>query len=170
MEQGKEHSSSRAPGADGDRTADAIRRDIERRRESIARTVDQTARKIHESLSWREQVRERPYGALALAAGTGVMLAGLLRSRGTVAERAEAALASSVEEIGRSLRGVLSGVAPPRYGLARAVGAALTAAAAQSAASAVWQRVVQGAPARGTTKIPSPASRPRAIIEKRRHA
>jgi hypothetical protein len=160
---------SREPRADGDRSADAIRRDIERRRESIARTVDQASRKIRESLSWREQVRQRPYGAVALAAATGFVLATLLRSRTSVGERAEAALASGVREIGHSLRDALGRVGERRHGLAGALGTALTAVATQSAASAAWQRFAREAP-RPNTEIPTPASPPRAIIKERRYA
>ena len=125
-----------AAEGDDDRDAETIRRDIERRRESIARTVDQAGRKIHESLSWREQLREHPYGTLAAAAGAGFALARVLRPRGTATERLAATVASNVEEI-------LRGIARPRHGLASGLGAVLMTVATQWAVGALRARALR---------------------------
>jgi Flp pilus assembly protein TadB len=108
------------------RSTDDIKRDIERRRASIARTVDQAGQKLHQSVDWREQMREHPYGALALAALAGLAVAGLARRQTTRAEQ---------------LAMLLTGTALPRPGLGRGLRAAVTAFATQSAMNAVRRRI-----------------------------
>ncbi|HET9062705.1 MAG TPA: DUF3618 domain-containing protein [Candidatus Binatia bacterium] len=132
--------STNVSAGDGDdvRDSETIRRDIERRRESIARTVDQAGQKIHDSLSWREQLREHPYGTLAAVAGAGFVLARVLRARGTATERLAATVADDVKEI-------LTGVARPRHGLASGLGAVLTTVATQWALDAFRARALRPA-------------------------
>jgi len=91
---------STEPAGDDARSTETLRRDIERRRESIAKTVDQAGQRLQQSLSWREHVRERPYGALAVVAIAGFELARLFGSRGTAGERLVAGLARHLDEIG----------------------------------------------------------------------
>jgi hypothetical protein len=110
MEETQEH--------DGGRTTEEIKRDIERRRASIARTVDRAGQKLHHMRDWREQLREHPYGALALAAFAGFTLAGMSSRRPR----------SSVEHLAM----LLTGAALPRPGLAGGLRAAATALATQS--------------------------------------
>jgi len=110
--------SARSHDGGGDRSIEEIRRDIERRRDSITRTVDQVGQKVQETLSWREQVGDHPYAALSLAAGAGFLLALAIRRRRTPSERLVEALADNVEEIGESLRDAIRGAgSPSRSGL-----------------------------------------------------
>jgi hypothetical protein len=132
-----------APTGDDPRSTADIRRDIERRRESIAKTVDEAGQRIHQSLSWREQVREHPYGALAIAAGAGAVIAGFFRVRGATGARLTAHLTDDLGRIARSLRQAHDGP-PPQHGLVRALGTALTAIATQTLVGVVHQRVTQG--------------------------
>ena len=110
----------------GERSTDEIKRDIERRRASIARTVDQAGQKLHQMRDWREQMREHPYGALALAAFAGFTLAGMSRRR-----------LSSAQQLAM----LLSGTALPRPGLAGGLRAAVTALATQSMMGALRRRM-----------------------------
>ena len=130
MGNGNALTQTHAPEAEETRSTDAIRRDIERRREAIAKTVDQAGQRLQQSLSWREHVREHPFGSLALAALAGMTLEGLLRRRPTVSEQLAADLTRSFM--------------PARtHGLARTVGAALAAIATQAATRVLRERVVQ---------------------------
>jgi hypothetical protein len=133
------------PNADDLRSTDDIRRDIERRRESIAKTVDEAGQRIHQSLSWREQVREHPYGALAMAAGAGAVFAGFFRFRGAAhGSRLTTGLTDDLGRIARSLQQAQARYnSPAQHGLARALGTALTAIATQTLVSVVRQRVTQ---------------------------
>lgn len=117
---------------DHDRSTDEILRDIERRREAIARTVDQAGRKVEESLDWREQVRDHPYGALALVSGTAFVATQLLRHGKTPTERLTATLSDSLEEIGGSLRRSIDTIGRSHTGIARTVATTLAAIAVRS--------------------------------------
>jgi hypothetical protein len=123
------------------RSAEAIRRDIERRRESIARTVDQAGQKLHHTFDWRAQVLERPYTAVAVVAGAGWLLTRLLRPGPTASHRLADGLTVSIQEIARSLQQSFGGPPRPRHALRRAVGTALTAIVTQSVAGTVRDHV-----------------------------
>ena len=110
----------------GERSTEEIKRDIERRRASIARTVDQAGQKLHQMRDWREQLREHPYGALALAAFAGFTLAGMSSRRLSPAQQVAM---------------LLTGTALPRPGLAGGLRAAVTALATQSLVGALRRRM-----------------------------
>ena len=128
MEQHSTTDSDRPQEHHEERSTDEIKRDIERRRASIARTVDQAGQKLHQSMDWREQMREHPYGALALAALAGLALSSMARREATPAEQ---------------LAMLLTGTAMPRPSLGRGLRAAVTAVATQSAMNAVRSRIAR---------------------------
>ena len=77
-----------APGAPGvpgrQRSAEEIRRDIERRREDLGRSVDALRGRVGELTDWRRQIREHRRELLIGAAVTGFMVGGavaLMRRR-----------------------------------------------------------------------------------------
>ena len=109
-----------------ERSTEEIKRDIERRRASIARTVDQAGQKLHQMRDWREQLREHPYGALALAAAAGFAIGGMSSRRLTSAEQ---------------LAMLLTGATFPRPGLMGSLRAGVMALATQSLMGAVRRRV-----------------------------
>lgn len=111
---------------EGERSTEEIRRDIERRRASIARTVDQAGQKLHHMRDWREQMRERPYGALALAAFAGFALVRMVPRRPSPAQE---------------LAMLLTGAALPRAGMASRMRSAATALATQSLIGALRRRM-----------------------------
>lgn len=82
-----------------ERSVDEIRQDIAARRETITETVDKLSEQVQRKLDWREYVADHPFAALGLAAGTGVVLAGLFKPRSSPAERIMCALSDSVEDI-----------------------------------------------------------------------
>jgi ElaB/YqjD/DUF883 family membrane-anchored ribosome-binding protein len=129
--------SSRGDDARGERSIDEIRRDIERRRDSITRTVDQMGRKVHDTFSWREQVADHPYVALGVAAGAGFLLAKLLLRRRSSPERL-------AEELGSTLRHSIHGASAPRQsgiigGLAGIATAAESRAALELVRGRMWR-------------------------------
>ena len=127
MEQYSTPQTGQTPEHGDERSTGEIRRDIERRRASIARTVDQAGQKLHQSMDWREQMREHPYGALAVAALAGWLLSGTSSRRPT--------------SPGEQLAMLLTGAVLPRPGLAGGLRAAATALATQAAVSAFRRRV-----------------------------
>ncbi len=82
-----------------ERTSDEIRQDIAARRESITETVDKLSERVHRTLDWRVYVTEHPLVATGLAAGIGVLAAGIFRPRATPGERILAALSETVEDV-----------------------------------------------------------------------
>lgn len=63
------------------RNADEIRMDIVAERQVIAETVDQLGVRIQEKLEWRSYVNRSPYVALGIAAGVGLVAAGLFKKQ-----------------------------------------------------------------------------------------
>ena len=126
MEQYTTSETEKTQEHNGERSTEEIKRDIERRRASIARTVDQAGQKLHQMKDWREQFREHPYGALALAAFAGFTLAGISPRRPSSAEQ---------------LAMLLTGTALPRPGLAGGLRAVVTALATQSLMGAFRRRL-----------------------------
>lgn len=90
-----------------ERSVDEIRQDIAARRETITETVDKLSEQVQRKLNWREYVADYPFAALGIAAGTGIILSGLLKSRTTPAERIMSALSDSVEDISGRVRSQL---------------------------------------------------------------
>ncbi len=90
-----------------ERSVDEIRQDIAARRETITETVDKLSEQVQRKLNWREYIADYPFAALGIAAGTGIILSGLLKSRSTPAERIMSALSDSVEDISGRVRSQL---------------------------------------------------------------
>ena len=90
-----------------ERSVDEIRHDIAARRENITETVDKLSEQVQRKLDWREYVVDHPFAALGLAAGAGMVVAGIFKQRATPAERIMCALSDSVEEITGRVRNQL---------------------------------------------------------------
>ena len=90
-----------------ERSVDEIRQDIAARRETITETVDKISEQVQRKLNWREYVADYPLAALGLAAGTGLLLAGIFKARTSPAERIMSALSDSVEDITGRVRNQL---------------------------------------------------------------
>lgn len=90
-----------------ERSVDEIRQDIAARRETITETVDKLSEQVQRKLDWREYVANHPFAALGIAAGTGILVAGLFKQRSTPAERIMCALSDSVEDLTGRLRNQL---------------------------------------------------------------
>lgn len=87
-----------------ERSVGEIRQDIAARRETITETVDKLSEQVQRRLNWREYVADHPVVALGIAAGTGMLVAGIFRQRSTPAERIMCALSDSVEDLTGRLR------------------------------------------------------------------
>jgi len=57
-----------------DRSIDDIKQDIERTRQNISGTVDTLGAKLHDQLDWREYVRRRPFVAVGVGLGAGLII------------------------------------------------------------------------------------------------
>jgi len=101
---------SRAEEKPVERTAEAIRQDIAARRESITEAVDRLGERIQGSLDWRQQVGNHPFAAIAIAAGTGLLLSSLFRPRPSPTERIMDAVSEVVEDITGQARSRIAGV------------------------------------------------------------
>ena len=147
MNEGAERSFISDPGNGEDRSTDEIMHDIERRRESIARTVDQAGQKVQESLNWKEQVRAHPYGALALATCAVFATVRLLRHGTTPVERLTATLSDNVDGVGTSLRRSIDALgrtqSRPIAPIVRTLATTLAAIAARSLVQTVRRAVVE---------------------------
>ena len=109
-----------------ERSVDEIRHDIAARRENITETVDRLSEQVQRKLDWREYVADHPFVALGLAAGAGVVVAGIFKQRTTPAERIMCALSDSVEEITGRVRNQLDLLPGKRPGAGNAVMVAAT--------------------------------------------
>jgi hypothetical protein len=144
----------RLPDAALDRSPDEILRDIERRRESIARTVEQAGQRVEESLDWREKVRAHPYGSVALVAGTAFLAARLLRRGETPVDRLTTTLSDNVEQVGNSLRRSIDTLGRPRAGIGRTLATTLAAIAMRSIVHSLRKAVVENQNAEPTEGEP----------------
>jgi ElaB/YqjD/DUF883 family membrane-anchored ribosome-binding protein len=74
---------SRPNGADTvvDRSIEEIRQDIERTRQNISGTVDTLGAKLHEQLDWREYVRRKPFVAVGVGVGAGLLISRMIVSK-----------------------------------------------------------------------------------------
>src|SRR5205085_3047943 len=88
----------REAGATPERSAEAIRKDIADKRDSISETVDKLGERIQETLDWREYIGKYPWLALGLAAGAGFLIAGLFKREPTPRERIMDAVAEITED------------------------------------------------------------------------
>lgn len=90
-----------------DRDARSIRKDIAARRESISETVDRLGERIQETLDWREYVSEHPLVAVGVAAGLGLIVAGIFKRKPTPRERIMDAVAETFEDMIDRVRGTV---------------------------------------------------------------
>ena len=90
-----------------ERSVGEIRQDIAARRENITETVDKLSEQVQRKLDWREYVADHPFAALGLAAGAGMVVAGIFTKRATPAERIMCALSDSVEDLTGRVRNQL---------------------------------------------------------------
>jgi hypothetical protein len=116
-------------------------------------------RRVHDTFSWREQVAERPYVALGVAAGAGFLLAMLLRRR-------RSSPARLAEELGSTLRHSIHGASAPRQsGIIGGLAGIATAAASRAALEFVRGRMWRDADGRAVhedteAEFPSRPRRP----------
>jgi len=64
-----------------DRSIDDIRQDIERTRQNISGTVDSLGAKLQGQLDWREYVRRKPFVAIGVGVGAGLVVSRMLIPR-----------------------------------------------------------------------------------------
>jgi hypothetical protein len=88
-----------------ERSPDQILRDIAVKREAISKTVERLGDRIDEMLDWRIQAARHPYVALAVAAGVGFWISGLLKPRSTPARRALDMVSQTLGDVAEGLRG-----------------------------------------------------------------
>jgi hypothetical protein len=132
-------------GGEG-RSTDEILQDIELRRESIARTVDQVGQKVQDQLNLREQVRAHPIGALALAAGTAFLVSRFVGPR-TPLDRFTTRLSRNVDGVGTSLRRSIDTFGgTTRTPFRNTLIATLTAIAARALVQSFYNTVVASTP------------------------
>jgi len=80
-----------------------ILNDIATRRESISDAVDRLEKRIHGAFDWKGYIGRRPYAAVGLAFGTGLVLSGFFKRKRSPMERVVDALADRVEALGEDL-------------------------------------------------------------------
>jgi ElaB/YqjD/DUF883 family membrane-anchored ribosome-binding protein len=115
------------------RSAEAIRHDIAAKRESISDTVDKLGERISETFDWREYVAEYPAIALGLAAGTGLLIAGIFRRKPTPQERILEAVAELTEDMKDRVGDAMAGIVQKRLVSSRTLRAAVTTMATKAA-------------------------------------
>jgi len=88
-----------------DRSIDDIRQDIERTRQNISGTVDSLGAKLQGQLDWREYVRRKPFLAIGVGVGTGLVVSRMLIPRpkptSTISDLVANTLAKTVRLVAR---------------------------------------------------------------------
>jgi hypothetical protein len=88
-----------------DRSIDDIRQDIERTRQNISGTVDSLGAKLHDQLDWREYIRRKPFVALGIGLGAGLVISRVIvpkpRPSFTLSDFIAGTLAKTVRQITR---------------------------------------------------------------------
>ena len=138
-----------------ERSAMAIRREIEANREGISETIDKLGERINQTLDWHQYVAEYPAIALGLAAGAGFLLAAAFKRHPTPQERILDAVADLTEDMTDRIGGVVSGMIQRRL---LSGGTLKTAAAALAAKAAVefFKNQIHGATAGGESRPGQP--------------
>ena len=90
-----------------DRSAEAIRKDIAARRDSIAETVDELSDRVQAALDWRTYVAEHPFVAVGVTAGLACTVTALIKRRQSPQDRIAEALAEGVEDLAGRFRDAL---------------------------------------------------------------
>ncbi len=142
------------------RTSDEIRQDIAARRESITEAVDKLSERVNRTLDWRAYVTEYPLVATGLAAGIGVLAAGIFRPRATPRERILAALSETVEDVTGRFREQLEQLPSQQVSSRQSMQAMAAALVVKAVARYVSNRIV-GTPDtnRDSTRLSTPAPR-----------
>jgi ElaB/YqjD/DUF883 family membrane-anchored ribosome-binding protein len=116
-----------------DRSAEAIRRDIAARRDSISDTVEELNDRVQAALDWRAYIAEHPFIAVGVTAGLTCTVAAFIKRRSSPRDRIMDALADSVDDLAGRFRdglGVLPLVKRARIGhLLWSLGSTIAAAA-----------------------------------------
>ncbi len=97
-------------------TTDQTRREIERTRENMTRTINQLEAEVRHTLDWKARVRTRPWMYVGIALATGFVLAGgpwratshsfraIRRARQTPLQRLQETAAHRLDEFGNAIR------------------------------------------------------------------
>ena len=125
-----------------ERTCDEIRQDIAARRESITETVDKLSERVNRTLDWRVYVTEHPLVATGLAAGVGVLVAGIFKPRPTPGERILAAFSETVEAVTGRLREQLEQLPAKPISSRQSVQAVAAALVAKAVTSYLSKRIL----------------------------
>ena len=144
---------SQSQAASPERSAADIRHDIAARRDSITETVDRLSDRVQETFDWRTYVADYPPVAIGVAAGVGVLVAGLFKPRPSPGERMMDAFADGIEDLSDRFRHQLDGAGLRRRrsgGLSRTVRAAATGALTKAATSYLHYRLAESAMLRQT--------------------
>lgn len=148
-----------------ERTSDEIRQDIAARRESITETVDKLSERVNRTLDWRVYVTEHPLVATGLAAGIGVLAAGIFRPRPTPGERILAALSETVEDVTGRFREQLEQLPSQQVSSRQSMQAVAAALVAKAVASYVSNRMVGTTDTnRDSTQFSTPTPREESTI------
>ena len=148
-----------------ERTSDEIRQDIAARRESITETVDKLSERVNRTLDWRVYVTEHPLVATGLAAGIGVLAAGIFRPRLTPSERILAALSETVEDVTGRFREQLEQLPSQQVSSRQSMQAVAAALVAKAVASYVSNRMVGTTDTnRDSTQFSTPTPREESTI------
>jgi ElaB/YqjD/DUF883 family membrane-anchored ribosome-binding protein len=129
-----------------ERSAEEIRQDIAARRESITETVDELNDRFQETLDWRTYVTNHPLAAVGIAAGLGLLVAGLFKRHLSPQQQIKRALADTVEDMTDRFRSQLDGVGLKRPPLSGTVKAAATGLITKAAADYLRNRWFTGDP------------------------
>jgi len=98
---------SRPNGSDTtvDKSIEEIRQDIERTRQNISGTVDTLGTKLHEQLDWREYIRRKPFVAIGVGVGAGLVISRMIvpkpKPPATLSDFIANTLAKTVRQITR---------------------------------------------------------------------
>lgn len=95
---------------DGHRNTDAIRQDIAQAEQEMSQTVEQIGDRIKEKLDWQEYVKERPYVAMGVAAGVGLLASTFFAKKRTPMDRI---LDSVADEVRHAAGGLVARTAGP---------------------------------------------------------
>jgi ElaB/YqjD/DUF883 family membrane-anchored ribosome-binding protein len=118
---------------ESERSAEEIRQDIAAKRESITETVDRLSDRFHQTFDWRTYVNNYPVVALGVAAGVGLLVSGIFKTRPTPTERMKDAVADMFEDVTDRIRSQIEDIAPQRTGASQALKGAVTGMLMKSA-------------------------------------
>jgi len=130
-------------GGGNQRSTEEIRKDIAAKRESISDAVGQLGAKIQGTFDWRGYVVRRPYAAVGVAAGAGLLVGSLVRRKQTPFERIKNALSDAADDVARDLRKSLGGFGTKAGASVRARNA-VTGIVSKTVASYIHSRFIDG--------------------------